>query len=289
MSEPLTRHQVFEYQKDEPYVIQYARNDNDNSISQKNLLNHWHEELEIAYIIGGASRHYIDGKCICAAPGRAVVINCGCIHNIIVDEVPEEADGLRCIVLLISKEFIEEHFPEYQSIMFTNEKEQADPEFVELLMKLTQFYEAKEQVPFQSLCVRGLLLQILFCLCRQGTCLREDAEKINYQKNIERLRGVLQYVENHYTERITQAEIAEKFYFSKEYFSRFFKKCTGMTFMEHLTRFRLQKAKLELLETQNSILDIAMNNGFCDGRKFINTFKAEYNMTPFQYRKMINK
>lgn len=289
MSEPLTRHQIFEYQKEEPYVIRYARNNNENIRSQEALLNHWHEELEIAYITGGASRHYIDGKCICAAAGRAVVVNCGCVHNIIVDEIPEEEDGLRCIVLLISKEFIEENFPEYQSVVFTNEKEQADPEFVELLMKLSRFDRAEERTPYQALYVRGLLLQILYCLCRQGICRREEVSEVNYQKNIERLRGVLQYVENHYTERITQAEIAEKFYFSKEYFARFFKKCTGMTFMEHLNRFRLQKAKMELLETQNSILDIAMNNGFCDGKRFINTFKAEYNMTPLQYRKMINK
>ncbi len=37
----------------------------------------------------------------------------------------------------------------------------------------------------------------------------------------------MQYVEAHYTEEITQYEVAERFYFTKEYFSRFFKKEYG--------------------------------------------------------------
>lgn len=289
MSEPLTRHQVFEYRREVPFAIRYARNNKGEININENefLLNHWHEELELAYVMSGASRHYIDGKCVQGKPGRAVVINCGCVHNIIVDEVPEGDDEVRCIVILISKEFIEENFPEYQRMEFTNEREQAEPELVDLILRLSRFNEKPEHQEYDAMYVRGLLLQILYYLCRQGIRRRDKGAEVNYQKNIERLRGVLQYVENHYTERITQAEIARTFYFSKEYFSRFFKKCTGMTFMEHLTGYRLQKARIELLATQNSVLEIAMNNGFCDVKSFINAFKQEYEMTPLQYRKMI--
>lgn len=287
MSEPLARHQVFEYREEEPFVVLNARNGNSGEEHTKSLLNHWHEEHEVAYIIGGASRHYIDGKCVRGVPGKAVVVNCGCLHNIIVDEIPEGEKKLRCIVVLISREFIEAYFPMYRSVVFTNDADQASPELAEAILKLHQYSKETERTEYDSLYVKSLLLMILYQLCRQGTCSREDAAEVNYQKNIERLRGMLQYVENHYAERITQAEVAEKFYFSKEYFSRFFKKSTGMTFTEHLTKYRVQKARTELLETSASILEIAMHNGFCDERGFINAFKVEYNLTPFQYRKMI--
>lgn len=80
--------------------------------------------------------------------------------------------------------------------------------------------------------------------------------------------------------------MAEKFYFSKEYFARFFKKNTGMTFVQYLTKYRIQKARFQLIHSDASMLDIALDNGFCDDRRFILAFKSQYGITPFQYRKM---
>lgn len=286
MSEPLTRHQIVEYSEKEPFVLINIRNNCAGPTEQ--LLNHWHEELEIAYIVKGSSRHYIDGKCTTALAGRVVVVNCGCVHNIIVDEIPDGEKTLRCIVILINKEFVEEIFPEYRSVVFTNEAEKTSAEIVDIITKLSLYSEKKDRTAHDYLYARGLLTLLLYYLCEKGTCKRGEVSEVNYQKNIERLRGVLQYVENHYSERIIQSKVAEKFYFSKEYFSRFFKQCTGMTFTEHLSKYRLQKARMNLLETNASILEIALNNGFSDERTFINAFKKVYNKTPLQYRKSIN-
>jgi AraC-like DNA-binding protein len=59
-----------------------------------------------------------------------------------------------------------------------------------------------------------------------------------------------------------------------------------MTFIEYLTKYRLQKARMQLMATNSGILEIALNNGFSDDRRLILAFKEEYGTTPFQYRKM---
>jgi AraC-like DNA-binding protein len=86
-------------------------------------------------------------------------------------------------------------------------------------------------------------------------------------------------------EHITQAEVADKFYFSSVYFSKYFKRCTGMTFIDYLTKYRIRQAKTELLTTDKSILDIALDNGFSDERRLILAFKKYLNDTPLQYKK----
>lgn len=83
MSEPLVRHETFEYRKDAPFhIFNICLEGHD----RERMLNHWHEELEEAYVITGKSRHYIDGECVEGGPGRLIVMNPGSVHNIIPDD-----------------------------------------------------------------------------------------------------------------------------------------------------------------------------------------------------------
>lgn len=97
------------------------------------------------------------------------------------------------------------------------------------------------------------------------------------------------YVNQHYTEPIKQQAVAKKFYFTTEYFSRFFRKNTGMTFKEYLMRVRVKKAKEEVLHTDKSMLEIAMDTGFTDSRSLIHAFREVYDITPYQFRKKMNE
>lgn len=287
MSEPIAKHELFEYEEKEPFLVRIPRSVPPGMQEQADaglLMNHWHEELEVAYILNGRSLHYIDGVCVEGVPGRLVVTNSESAHNIIQDnsEVTEPCMG--AVVVLIHKRFLQEHFPQYESLYFTNDKRQARPEIREIILQLAAYAERSVHKSYDALYGKGLILQLLYYMCEEGTASREELN-INEQKNIERLKGVLTYIENHYTERLTQAEVADRFYFSKEYFSRYFKKCMGMTFTEYLIRYRLQKARHGLLESDRRVTDIALENGFSDDRRFINSFKQYYGTTPLQYRK----
>ena len=284
MSEPIAKRQMFEYDIDNPFHIYYIPYPEPENLSL--LLNHWHEELEIVYTLRGHSIHYIDGMRICSNPGRLIVVNSESAHNIIPDRAVYGDGGKVVVVLIISRELLEEVFPNFKSMYFLNEKETACPEIGALMQELSRYDDMVKLSAYEKIYIRGLVLQLLYHITQEGVAERDAILPINNQKNIERLKGVMQYIENHYKEKLTQCEIAEKFYFSKEYFARFFKKHTGMTFVEYLTKYRLQKAQTQLLSSDASILDVALNNGFSDDRRLILAFKKQYGITPFQYRKM---
>ena len=126
--------------------------------------------------------------------------------------------------------------------------------------------------------------EILLILCQQCKNSKEIIQ-INTQRDTERIRGILFYVHENYAQNLIQYEVAKKFYFSREYFSKFFKKYTGMNFKEYLTRYRLMRTEKPLLTTDITILNIALEHGFSDERQMINAFKKYYGITPNQYRK----
>lgn len=284
MREPLVKHQIIEYRPNEPF---YAANTNSRSGDDFYVKNsHWHEELELLYVFHGSSRHFIDGEIFITEPGRLLVTNCESVHRIEIldqgDSSSEQPDG---VVLIVHNRFLEENFPEYQDFWFTNGKPQARPEVREIMLKFSEYAARKEHKEHEHLYMRGLLLQLLYYLYQEGAVRRSDMGSVRRREQVQTLKEILQYVEEHYREPLAQAEIAKEFYFTPQYFARYFKQCTGNTFTEHLTAYRISQARQELLHTDRRISDVARNNGFHDDRGFINAFKRIYGVTPLQYRK----
>lgn len=280
MSEPIINHEIVEYKEDEPFLIKHAWVQN---IKEETLRPHWHEELEIILTLHGHSDYYIDGNHIQAQPGRLITINSESVHNILADTCYDGADPM-AIIILIHQKFLVENMPAFQTIYFLNEKTETTDGIKQIIMKLSD-YERGSEWEYGYLYAKGLVLQLVSLVCAEGAAKKEDIQNINYDKNIYRMKGVLQYVANHYQEHMTQAEVAKKFYFNKDYFSRYFKKCMGITFSEYLLDYRLENAKKDLLATDLSVTEIAGENGFSDDRRLILAFKKKYQTTPLQYRK----
>ena len=111
MARQLTRYQIFEYSDQDPCIIY-----NMNIAAEGIVSSHWHKELEIVYYLRGKTLHYIDGKCIQGIPGRVIVTNCECVHNILPEERPLDDGLMDCVVILISEAFLKRYFPEYKRI-----------------------------------------------------------------------------------------------------------------------------------------------------------------------------
>lgn len=170
-------------------------------------------------------------------------------------------------------------------LIATNSKEVADSSVRHCMEKIHRFVKSQKDDEYAHLYGKSLVLELLYLAVKEGIIARENLACINVEKNVERMKGILSFIENHYREPITQAQVAEKFYFNCSYFSKYFKQCTGMTYREYLSRYRVEQARVELLTTEKSVTEIALDNGFSDDRRFILNFKKYFDMTPLRYRK----
>ncbi|MDN6543652.1 MAG: helix-turn-helix transcriptional regulator, partial [Lentilactobacillus parabuchneri] len=84
-------------------------------------------------------------------------------------------------------------------------------------------------------------------------------------------------------------EVAAIFNYNPSYFSRFYKKFMGITFTEYLNSIRLDAAYKEMRDTDKTILEIGLNNGFATNKTFYNVFRNKFGMSPQKFRKQFLK
>ena len=97
---------------------------------------------------------------------------------------------------------------------------------------------------------------------------------------------VIEYVELNLSKEILLSDLAGENNVSESYLSKKFKKETGITFGNYITKKRCKKAALMLKETALQIQEISAYVGYPDNNYFIKVFKKMYNMTPSEYRKI---
>ena len=101
-----------------------------------------------------------------------------------------------------------------------------------------------------------MLFYILFSKC----LLKEPAKRDH--KSLEKMKLILKYLENHYMERITIADISAEVGLSQSHFMKYFKNTMGTSFIEYLNEYRLTMASRLLISSESSILAIAEEVGY---------------------------
>ena len=98
------------------------------------------------------------------------------------------------------------------------------------------------------------------------------------------MTAAIAYISEHYDQPLTLKETADYVKLNPSYFSALFKQCSGSTFKEFLNYTRIEESKKYLINTNYSIIDIAIATGFEDQSYFTKVFKKYTGMTPRQYR-----
>jgi AraC-like DNA-binding protein len=97
------------------------------------------------------------------------------------------------------------------------------------------------------------------------------------------------FIQEHYPEPLTLADLAQSSHLSPFYFSRIFKEETGISPMHFLMRYRLEISKRHLERDNETIDRIASLVGYESGTHFQNLFRRMNGMTPGQYRTKMRK
>ncbi|TBL76583.1 response regulator transcription factor [Paenibacillus thalictri] len=117
-------------------------------------------------------------------------------------------------------------------------------------------------------------------------------EKIDYVAKTQResqRKEVIEakrYVMTHLSKKISMDEVARMLHLNGSHFSRIFKMETGETFIEFVTRVKMEQAQEYLLQSEKTVEQIAEMVGYENTSYFIKLFKSLFGMSPLDYRRL---
>jgi len=132
---------------------------------------------------------------------------------------------------------------------------------------------------------KAWLLVLLNVLIQEfrGSAL-ERVELLRRQEQVARLKPVFDHVRAQYAGRISLSAAAALCGMSKVVFGRVFKEASGMTLGSYLNHVRMTHAIELMVETRESIAEIAFQLGFADQSHFCRRFNQTFGSSPGQYR-----
>lgn len=264
-----------------------------DNISQAYVPWHWHDELEILVVETGTARVSVNGTDHLVERGEGFFVNAGALHGVWPEG--EETCLMRSVVFhprlvggsvdsIIWQKYLEPLLsdPCRPCVHFVNaqEWEQAASAAIQTAW---QSY-VSEAVGFEF-DVREWLSRLVFLLAKNcPTIEKKPPEKT--LRDGERVKAMLQYIQEHYGGELTLAKIAESASISENECLRCFRSMISCTPIQYVKQVRIQKAAELLSSTNRKISDIGEECGFQEMSYFAKTFRELKGCTPGDFRKL---
>lgn len=263
-----------------------------DNISEAVVPWHWHDELEVLVVETGSARVSVNGTDHTVKQGAGFFVNAGVLHGVWPEG--EETCRLRSVVFhprligggidsIIWQKYLEPllsdpcrpcvHFANVQDWEKTASK--AIREAWQVCVSEAEGFE---------FAVREQLSRLIFLLVKYyPTTEKRPSEKA--LRDGARIKIMLQYIREHYSEELTLAKIAESANLSENECLRCFRSMIGCTPIRYVKQVRIQKAAELLAATDWQISAIGAECGFQEMSYFAKTFRELKGCTPGEFRK----
>lgn len=98
------------------------------------------------------------------------------------------------------------------------------------------------------------------------------------------IQEIMNYIEEHYRERLTLKQLSELFYIHPVYLGQLLLKRNGITFNKLVHNLRIEEAKLLLAQNELKNSEIAEWLGYSHYSQFLKQFEIRMNMSPNEYK-----
>lgn len=237
---------------------------------------------EILFQLEGYTELYIDGKIHKLKAGNIVIINRNKSYYV---KNKENGNNVLIKLEINNKYFfsIYEDFLSSKFELYPNEEKRGSTDAVQelrsQLAKFIMYYSNSSSTKNISLSItlNKIVLNLISYFKKE-----ENLGK-NYIKS-ENIINILKYIEKNYYEEISIEQLAKDNYMSPSSFSRLFKEKTGKLFSKYLNETRVNKSLMDLLYSSLSIEEIAVKNGFGNGRTYRRRFREVFDKSPTEFR-----
>lgn len=252
---------------------------------------HWHEHMEFIYVKKGAVSIQLNKNIYNASSGAIVVINSNDIHSF--ERICEELEYY-CLIFdfsVIRSSFTDKCQEDYitplsqNTVLFKNLIND-DPQLKQCMDEIILEYTQKQSG--YELAVKGCIFKLLSLLTRKYINRTLSQKESGYrQKNLLRFKGILEYIEQNFTERIMLEELSSMAGISSYHFCRLFKDITGRSYSDYINNLRLNKAEFLLKSTSMNVTEVALSCGFNDMNYFSRIYKKYKRISPSKVREII--
>lgn len=238
---------------------------------------HAHNGYEIFRFIEGDSEYIVEGARYALSPGDLILIRPGEMHR-----VYHKSEGRYCrTVINVEEDFFKEMNCEESRAVFwerrageKNKIESAVAErmgitdcFLRIERYSDEFRDASRPI------VRAAIAELLFLIA--------DTREFSPDHSNEKLKRIIAYITENFRERISLSGIAEKYYMDKAHLSRSFRKTTGYTVNEYITKKRMEYVR-ERCREGDTITHACLTAGFPDYSTFYKTYRREHGSAPHE-------
>jgi len=154
------------------------------------------------------------------------------------------------------------------------------------LLKRTMYYRINNGF-MDKIREYGYCCDILECLLKNFSVWNMAWNQEENQEG--RLEEILSYIQANYEKPLNLQILADKFFLSVPYLSKYIKHHLGMGISEYIDEIRLHHAVDEMIHTNFLLTKIAYDNGFPNLSSFNRAFRRKYEMTPSLYRRTVLK
>lgn len=259
--------------KDFPYF--------DSEMRNINYLSHFHEEIEIIYVLDGEVNITAESGLFTARQGDIAIFMPFEIHSF-----SSMVENHLYVMKLNCSNSVER--TDFSKLRFKSNLASSSTSLCKAVSSLmdTVCKEIREKKPGYAYACNSLSNMIICEIMRSENLTKADASLSKKHLNaLTLLENVNNYIEEHYKEPVSLRDAAKFCNFSEYYFAHFFKETTGLTFFDFLTSYRLEKAVGLLRYSNKNITETAFECGFSNTRAFNRAFKTKFNITPSEYIK----
>lgn len=242
---------------------------------------HWHTVIEIFAVTEGELIFWVDEEEHPLKAGELMIVNSNDIHWV---QAPKKNFT---VVLQIPLKQFEDYFTAQRFIRFSDTVEGGNGYLASLMGQLYEAYQSTRVG--KNFKVYALYYEILNLLVEQYRLTQVREQEIRHSRYLDILSKITAYMREHYREDLRLGEVAAVFGYSDAYLSRMFMKYAKINFKTYLQDIRMAYAYRDLIHTEHTVSQIAMEHGFSSSRAFSQEFRKRYGRLPSQMRESCKK
>ncbi|HVM89737.1 MAG TPA: AraC family transcriptional regulator [Puia sp.] len=244
---------------------------------------------KIMHLFNEPAFDYLPGETVIVPPNETMII-----------DFPEAEfkNPVQCVALAVDAKYVNDtiqYLDEYYNsnkdetnnwkLQFNQYHFSNDNEITDVINKIIRVCSSSDKTKniFADLNLKELLIRLI-----QSQHLRQVAVESSDYSNQTRLHYILNYIQEHLSEKISINLLCRKAYLSRNIFFKWFKEQSGVSPLEYINNERVKLAKQILSDPKNDLQTASLLSGFNDVNYFVRVFKKVEGITPGVYQACVN-